>query len=102
MSPRTDPWQVYRRLRRVLFGAALVGLGCFGVGFHLARTRHAVTPFYVGLAVWVGMIAWGAMPLGEFPCPRCGEPFSQRGRTRNLLSRRCLHCQLPKWANPES
>ncbi|MDR3670848.1 MAG: hypothetical protein P4L36_08390 [Holophaga sp.] len=98
MSQPIDAWQEYRHRRRVLFLALLAGVALFGGGLHLARTRHSAKPFYVGLALLVGMTAWGSTPLVEFPCPKCGEPFSYRGRSRNLFTRKCMNCQHPKWA----
>jgi len=97
MSQRANAWKDYRQRRRLLLGATLVGVAIFSYCFHLARVRHAVSPFYVGLAVLVGLIAWGTTPLAEFPCPNCGEAFHHRGRTRNLLTRKCLHCQHRKY-----
>jgi hypothetical protein len=102
MPQSPSPWQEYRRLRRVLVGATVLGLGMLGVGFHLARTRHSVMPLYVGLALFTGMVALGALNLGEFECPNCGETFCCRGWARNLFTRRCLHCRHPKWADPKS
>jgi hypothetical protein len=96
MAQPLDPWQDYRHRRRLLLWAVLAGLALFGAGLHLARTRHSAKPFYVGLALLTGLCAWGTTPLAEFPCPRCGEPFSSRGRRRNLFTRKCLHCQYPK------
>ena len=96
MAPAPDPWQDYRRHRRVLRGATRGGLGCLAVGFAFARSRHSATPLYVGLGMFAGLVAWGTGPLSEFPCPHCGEPFGHRGRSRNLFTRRCLHCQHPR------
>jgi predicted RNA-binding Zn-ribbon protein involved in translation (DUF1610 family) len=96
-----DPWQDYRQRRRLMLWAFLAGLALFGLGCFLARNWHSARPFYVGLAVFVGVIAWSTVPLAEFPCPKCGETFNYRGRTRNLFSRKCLHCQHPRWSNPD-
>jgi hypothetical protein len=100
MAPSFDPWQNYRQRRRLLIGSILVGLGLFVAGGFTARAQHSVTPFYIGLALLVGLTAWGAAPFSDFPCPKCGEPFLQKGRQRNLFARKCLHCRHPKWADP--
>lgn len=92
-----DPWKEYRRRRRMLLWAALAGLALFAACFRLAQVRHAAGPFYVGLALFVGAVAWAAIPLAEFICPNCGETFACRGKGRNLFTRVCLHCQHPKW-----
>jgi len=94
---RPDPWKEYRRCRRLLLWSALAGTAVFAVCIHLARTQHAVAPFYVGLAVFVGAIAWATVQLGEFECPNCGEAFHHKGKTRNLFTRKCLHCQHRKY-----
>ena len=97
MTQRPDAWKEYRQRRRLLLWAALVGAAVFAWCIHLARAQHSVSPFYVGLAVFVGAIAWATVPLSEFECPNCGEAFHHRGRSRNLFARRCLHCQHRKF-----
>jgi hypothetical protein len=93
-------WQDYRNRRRLLLCTALAGAAVFALCIFVARARHSVGPFYWGLAVLVGGIAWGTIPLADFPCPKCGEPFSQKGWIRNLATRTCLHCRHPKWSDP--
>ena len=101
MDPRhPDPWREYRRRKRLMILVALAGLVLFGAGVAVARAHRSAKPFYVGLAVCVGMVAWTSTALSEFPCPRCGEPFHYRGRSRNLFARKCMHCQLPKGTLP--
>jgi hypothetical protein len=100
MAQSRDAWREYRKYRRLLVWGVLAGLALFAGGILLARSWHSARPFYVGLALLVGALAWTSVPLAEFPCPRCGEPFSHRGRARNLFARRCLHCQHPKWSDP--
>jgi len=101
MPPPIDAWQDYRRRRKLLLWAALAGAAVFAVCIQVARVEHSVKPFYWGLAVLAGAAAWALLPLADFPCPNCGEPFSQKGRTRNLFNRVCLHCRHPKWAIAE-
>ena len=96
MTPRADPWQDYRRCRRLLRWAFLAGLACCAGGFLVARAQHAVRPLYVGLGIFVCVVAWASLPLAEFPCPNCGEPFVHRGRHRNLFTRKCMNCQHPR------
>ena len=69
----------------------------FAACLRLAQVRHAAGPFYGGLALFVGAVAWASIPLAEFICPNCGETFACRGKGRNLFTRACLHCQHPKW-----
>jgi hypothetical protein len=98
MAQPFDPWQNYRQRRRLLVGSTLAGLALFIAGGCIARAQHAVPPFYIGLGLFVGLVAWGTAPLADFPCPKCGEPFVHKGRRRNMFARACLHCQHPKWA----
>jgi len=102
MPQTPDAWQEYRRRRRRLFCAVLAGLALFAVCFRLAQARHAAGPFYVGLGLLVGAAALASIPLAEFTCPNCGETFACRGKSRNLFTRSCLHCNHPKWADPKS
>ena len=39
-----------------------------------------------------------AMPASRWPCPRCGETFFRRWWHNHAFARRCMHCDLPKWA----
>jgi predicted RNA-binding Zn-ribbon protein involved in translation (DUF1610 family) len=100
MTQKTDPWKEYRRLRRLLFGAALAGLVVFVAGFRLAKSRHSATPLYVGLGVGVLLVIMASAPISDFTCPRCGEPFIHNGRRRDLFTRKCLHCQFPRGGKP--
>ncbi|MFP2928432.1 hypothetical protein ACLESO_25200 [Pyxidicoccus sp. 3LG] len=46
-------------------------------------------------------IAYSSVMYGTFRCPRCHHPFFRNGLSANSFARRCLHCGLPKWADPE-
>ena len=100
MSPSSEPWQEYRRRRRLLLGAALAGLVLFLGSFPVARARHSAKPVYIGLGLCIGLIAWASAPISDFSCPQCGEAFMHNGRHRDLFTRKCLHCQHPRWADP--
>jgi predicted RNA-binding Zn-ribbon protein involved in translation (DUF1610 family) len=100
MTQKPDPWKEYRRLRRLLLGAALVGVVVFAAGFPIAKARRSAKPLYIGLGICVLLIAMTSAPISDFPCPRCGEPFVHNGRRRDLFTRKCLHCQLPRWSDP--
>src|SRR5581483_4668326 len=38
----------------------------------------------------------------RFPCPRCGKPFFEKWWYYNSAARRCVHCGLPKYADPST
>ena len=101
MSPHPDPWQPYRRARRLLLAGFLGGLAVFAASFPVARAFQSDKPLYVGLALFVGLAALGGAPLSNFLCPRCGEPFIHRPKVRNVFTRTCLHCRFRRWENPE-
>jgi hypothetical protein len=100
MSRASEPWQDYRRRRRLLLWCFLLGLAIFAGSFPVAKIWYSDRPLYVGLALFVGLAALGSVPLSRFPCPRCGEPFIHKGRLRDVFTRRCLHCRHPRWADP--
>ncbi|MPY88659.1 MAG: hypothetical protein GEU99_12125 [Luteitalea sp.] len=109
----TAQWQEYRRRRRWAFAVAL-GIGplaalLLGIDGHPWLEPVAAV---LGLA-WIGAAAVTGWRFGLWPCPRCGHPFcvtslrdwfwSLAGdRLRALLTSRCLHCGLPKWASSET
>ena len=99
-SPRLDPWQEYRRRRKLLLWTTLAGLVLFLASFPVARARHSATPVYIGLGLCVALIAWASAPISDWSCPQCGEPFIHNGKHRNLFTRKCLHCQHPRWTDP--
>ncbi len=113
--PRDDPdgyarqWSEYRRRRRLAFGLALA-MAPVAVLWVLAGDRPALEPLAVAVSfVWLIGAAVSGWRFGRFPCPRCTRPFGMTSgkdwalslpgdRLRMLLSPRCLHCGLPKWA----
>jgi hypothetical protein len=38
----------------------------------------------------------------RFPCPRCGKWFFAKWWYHNNFARKCVHCGLPKWADPNA
>lgn len=74
--------------------------GGAGLGMLLRRTvgpEYEVIPAVGWLAAWIVAV----LRLGRFKCPRCGEVFHATRRWHNPLARECLHCGLPKWADPD-
>jgi predicted RNA-binding Zn-ribbon protein involved in translation (DUF1610 family) len=100
MSPRPDPWQDYRRRRWRVLWAALAGLAVFACSLLLCRHLHSAKPAFVGLVVWIGLTVRASVRLSNFPCPKCGKPFTCNDDLRDGGARKCLHCQHPKWADP--
>jgi len=99
--PKTqDAWHDYRRRRRRLVWVSLGGLALFGLSFLPARSRHSGKPVLAALALLVGTTVWAGVSLSAFPCPHCGKPFTYDNTVRDGFTRECVHCQLPKWADP--
>jgi hypothetical protein len=75
---------------------AAAGIGPGGVTDYAVNGMFASAPVLVATAVWAA----------AFRCPRCGHTYSVRigpGQfpDRKPSSRNCLHCWLPKWADPD-
>jgi hypothetical protein len=49
---------------------------------------------------WIALIALCNERWRRFPCPRCGEPFSSKWGYRGRNVPQCVHCGLPKYAEP--
>jgi hypothetical protein len=95
-----DPWKDYRRRRRLLILGTLSGLLVFVGSFPVAKKYQSERPLYVGLAVFLLVTFGCTAPLNDFACPKCGEPFTHKGRHRDMFTRKCLHCRHPLWADP--
>lgn len=92
-------WDRLRRLYRLEWIYFLLYFpGVAIVGFSLARLFHSQVPF---MLTWVAYVI-GSIILGNrlmaFRCPRCGKPFFQARWFHNSFTRRCVHCNLPKWS----
>jgi antibiotic biosynthesis monooxygenase (ABM) superfamily enzyme len=91
-------WADYRR-RRQFFG---VWLGGFPVAIAIVKLLPPKPGEFVFSILSVLLIAAFvvvAIRLLFFRCPRCGNTFFLDCLRRDLFSRRCIHCGLPKWAH---
>ena len=93
-------WQSYRRKRWRLLWAALAGLAVLVCSLVVAAQRHSAKPAFLGLVVFIGAVYWATSALADFPCPKCGKPFSHSVDFSNGFTRACVHCQHPKWSDP--
>jgi hypothetical protein len=88
-----DEWRTYRKKRTVL--AAVVVLFLFATPL-LLRIWWLLLLAFVAVGV-------ASVSFGNWPCPRCGQPFLQpMDGWSNPFLRRCPHCGLPKWAVDDS
>ena len=101
MSGYQEEWEAYRKLyRRSL---ALTAAYFFGGG---AGTLAFFTVFFPSAPGWLPVLCaapWiiAAIVAGQPPvrwlCPRCGKPYFSSGLYHNGLTKKCVHCGLPKW-----
>jgi hypothetical protein len=99
-------WRECLWRERAVWVALACVLGCgtvaaTGIGPEVV-TEYAVDGLFVCAPVFLATAIWA----GAFRCPRCGHTYSVRlgpGQfpDRKASSRNCLHCWLPKWADPD-
>jgi hypothetical protein len=98
-------WQEYRRRRRALRVAALLGVVLVVLGSLAPDLRWMQG---LGVLAWIVTLVVFFTRVSRWPCPRCGRDFlyrspSDRGPGQNWygtwpFAGRCVHCGLPKWA----
>ena len=97
-----DPWQDYRKRRRLLLAGTFFGLLLFIGSFPVAKAWQSDRPLYVGLALFLLVTFGCTAPLNDFTCPKCGEAFTHKGRHRDMFTRKCVHCKFPRWGDPKA
>jgi hypothetical protein len=97
---QSSVWQPYRQRRWRLLWTALAGLAVLGCSLVVAAHRHSAKPAFIGLVVFMGATYLACTALADFPCPKCGKPFSHTDEFRDGFTKVCLHCQHPKWSEP--
>ncbi len=103
-DPSLHPgWRDYRFRFRVVFLIWLSYVpGMWLVWQFIQELLPVATPFIPVIALaWMGALAVACYHLGTFPCPSCREYYFLNGLTHNPFGRRCRHCGLRKWANPD-
>ena len=96
-----DVWGEYRRRMGQVRRSLWLGIPA-AVGALVAALQWAPSAALVVVAGWLLLVALTTTYAEYCPCPRCGEPFSRKGLFHNLFTKRCLHCELPKWSTGES
>ena len=97
-SPST--WNDYR-IRRALLLSVLIG-SIPGAMFVSAVSDALLGPnrlmFPPGVLVWIIAYPIAGTWFSNFPCPRCGLPFSHSGWVyASPWTTSCIHCSWPKW-----
>jgi hypothetical protein len=92
-------WKDYRRRRLLWFVVWLGGVPIvFAISYPLMQLLHSDLPFYIFGGGWMVLFLIVSMRLEWFKCPRCHHWFFMTWWYHNPLSRRCVHCGLPKWS----
>jgi hypothetical protein len=98
----TAKWIQHRKMRRWWF-ASIVLMIAYGPGFALIAKR----PLYICWSVvFVFSVARATSLLAQWPCPRCGKPFGQRGPFSQHggfypvagLAKKCGNCGIKEFA----
>ena len=99
MSEPVDPWQAYRRNRRVV---QIMFFGFLPVLFLTLVVADRLA-FIVGLG-WVTIMLAVDTRCARFRCPRCSKRFFLKYPwwARVHDEPKCVHCGLPKYALPVS
>lgn len=96
-----EHWRRYKRLRNfflLIWLAYIPAVAVFTLVFS-HRFRN-FTPSFVFAILWMLMFLIVGSRVSRWPCPRCGERFSQMGWVnRGFFVRKCLHCGLPKYSD---
>ena len=102
MTTQTDAWQEYRKRRNVVL-FAFVGYVpvVFVVALLSMRLFSTFTPAFILAFAWMVFFAIAGNVFVRFPCPRCGKPFFAKWWYYNTFARRCVHCGLPKYGDPD-
>src|SRR6476469_6301279 len=96
-----NPWDDYRKRRNLAWFAFLGYVPvCFTVAVLSMRLFATFTPAFVVAIGWMVFFLVAGNVVLRFPCPRCGKPFFAKWWYHNSLARRCVHCGLPKYADP--
>jgi endogenous inhibitor of DNA gyrase (YacG/DUF329 family) len=101
-------WRDFRR-RRMIFCAVFLGYMpgvlalFFVVGLPLASLTEVKSDyfFYAIALCWMAALLVTSIRAAHFPCPGCGKRFFATWWSRNPFARKCLHCDLPKWATSD-
>jgi hypothetical protein len=101
LSRPTVAWDGYRKRRNILLLTFVAYVPLMSVVALLSvRIFHTFTPVFVVGIAWMVFFVIAGNALTRFPCPRCGKWFFAKWWYYNSFARRCVHCGLPKYADP--
>ena len=101
MAPSIDAWDEYRKRRKRAFFAFIAYVPVVSVIALLSLCLFSTfTPALVVAFAWMVFLVIVGNVVVRFPCPRCGKWFFAKWWYHNGFARRCIHCGLPKYADP--
>jgi hypothetical protein len=101
MTDYAELWQEYRRRRNLLLFAFVGYIPAVALTEILTTWmfKTATPPFVVAFS-WMAFYAVAGIRLQRFKCPRCSRLFFAKWWYHNMFARGCVHCGLPKYADP--
>lgn len=102
----SSAWQSYRywaRLRWILFFGMIVwffavAIVSEAIGHWNRNIGHGA--YFAGMGAWMLPLLYANWRANNFRCPRCNQYFFRTLWYYNGFARKCVHCGLPKWADP--
>jgi hypothetical protein len=98
-SDYSSSWERLKKNQWIIGGMFLVYIPAVTIvqsllmQFFAIKNSSSVVAF-----LWILGTFYVSLRLSFFRCPRCGKPFFSTWIYHNSLSRKCLHCGLPKYA----
>lgn len=98
-QPYAEQWRDYRKRRRIFLVVCITYLpGVFILAYPLIRLVGSDHPVYIIAGTWMLGFLIAGLRFSHWRCPRCGNWFFAKWWFVNQFARKCVHCQLPKWA----
>ncbi|WP_404308968.1 hypothetical protein [Neorhodopirellula lusitana] len=96
-------WDSYRHRRKVFWILILTYLpGVALAAIAMQRWTGSDDAAMIAAVAWMAAYGVAGWRCGHFPCPQCGRPFFIWRFTYHVWTGQCLHCNLPKWADPST
>jgi hypothetical protein len=103
MADYSESWQEYRKRRNLLLFAFFGYMPIAGfLAFLTTKVFNSETAALVVLGSWLVFYGVAGIRFQMFRCPRCGRWFFAKWWYHNIFARRCVHCGLPKYADPSA
>jgi hypothetical protein len=102
LGQRDNVWSEYRKRRNLALFAFIGYIPAVAlVAFVCIVSAISFSPAFVAAFLWAVFFVVAANLTMRFQCPRCGKPFFAKWWYHNVFARKCLHCGLRKYADPD-